>query len=417
MAEWITPRIRADGDPDRENCAALAWAASGAMALTGFATGAPLISPAPAYGLLREVTRQLSAATGATGSRVEVDAAEILSGRAGLRGLRCGGRCSAGGTSRLLRAADGWCAVTLARPDDIDSVPAILGHGTDGDPWSALEAALPHWPATDFADRAQLLGVPAAALPAVPDHATPWRTTRIAAPSAPAPIRELVVVDLSSMWAGPLCARILGQAGAHVVKVESAHRPDGARYGDPRFFDWLHAGHEFRGIDFRSDCGRTELAELIDTADIVIEASRPRALAQLGLAPEQREHRAGKVWLSITGYGRAEPMRVAFGDDAAVAGGLVGWDGGGPVFCADAVADPLSGVCAALAVVSAVRAGGGVLIDLSMRDTAAAFATAPALRHGPHPMRRGIDGWVVGCPELRRSQAVSPPRTLQRGES
>ena len=58
---------------------------------------------------------------------------------------------------------------------------------------------------------------------------------------------------------------------------------------------------------------------------MVIEASRPRALAQLGLAPEMIPHRDGQVWLSITGYGRAAPERAAFGDDAAVAGGLVGW--------------------------------------------------------------------------------------------
>ena len=61
----------------------------------------------------------------------------------------------------------------------------------------------------------------------------------------------------------------------------------------------------------------------------MIETSRPRALAALGLAPEMIPHRHGQVWLSITGYGRAAPERVAFGDDAAVAGGLVGWARGG----------------------------------------------------------------------------------------
>ncbi|MET9491196.1 CoA transferase [Nocardia sp. NPDC006630] len=385
------------------------------MALTGHETGPPLISPAPAYGLLREAVRLLSAMTGDTGPRVEVDAAEILSGRAGLRGLRRAGLRSAGGTSRLLRTADGWCAVTLARPDDIESVPAILGCAPVTDPWAALEEAVTHWPAAVFADRAQLLGVPAAALPAAPGNAPPWHTTRISAPTAATSMRGRLIVDLSSMWAGPLCARLLGLAGARVVKVESLHRPDGARHGDTRFFEWLHSGHEFRGIDFRSTGGRAELSELIDTADIVIEASRPRALAQLGLAPEHREHHAGKVWMSITGYGRADPARVAFGDDAAVAGGLVGRHGGEPAFCADAIADPLSGICAALAAVSAVRAGGGVLIDLSMRDTAAAFASAPALRHGDHPVRRGADGWIVECPERRRSQTVLPPHILQQG--
>ncbi|MDN2502875.1 CoA transferase, partial [Nocardia nova] len=145
----------------------------------------------------------------------------------------------------------------------------------------------------------------------------PWQLSRLA---APAPWRDLtgrLVVDLSSMWAGPLCAHILGRAGARVIKVESPHRPDGAR-ADHHFFDTLHAGHEFRTVDFRTDSGRAELAALLAAADIVIEASRPRALAQLGLGPDRRGLRPGQIWVGLTGYGRSEPMRVAFGDDAAV---------------------------------------------------------------------------------------------------
>jgi hypothetical protein len=140
---------------------------------------------------------------------------------------------------------------------------------------------------------------------------------------------------------------------------------------------------------------------------VVIEASRPRALAQLGLAPDAASRRAGQVWLSITGYGRGVPDWVAFGDDAAVAGGLVGWDSGEPVFCADAAADPLAGVCGALAVACSMAAGGGHLIDLSMRAAAAAFAAAPALCPGPHQMRSST---VVECSCQGRIQPVLPPR-------
>jgi crotonobetainyl-CoA:carnitine CoA-transferase CaiB-like acyl-CoA transferase len=218
-----------------------------------------------------------------------------------------------------------------------------------------------------------------------------------------------LVVDLSSMWAGPLCARLLGLAGARVVKVESAGRPDGARAGDQRFFDWLHGGHRSVVVDFLSASGRAALAALVGRADVVIESSRPRALAALGLAPEAIAHRDGQVWLSITGYGRAGAAadRVAFGDDAAVAGGLVGWEGDGePVFCADAIADPLTGVAGALAVARSAAAGGGELIDLPMRAVAASFAAAPDVAHGAHEMRP--DG-TVRCAWIRRDQAVLPP--------
>jgi crotonobetainyl-CoA:carnitine CoA-transferase CaiB-like acyl-CoA transferase len=236
-----------------------------------------------------------------------------------------------------------------------------------------------------------------------------------------------VVVDLSSMWAGPLCARLLGLAGADVIKVEATDRPDGARAGSRRFFDWLHGGHRSVALDFRAESGRRALAALLAAADVVIEASRPRALAQLGLAPEMISHRDGQVWLSITGYGRGDSGLaglVAFGDDAAVAGGLVGWtdgsrNGGGqgvgePVFCADAIADPLTGLCGALAVARSIASGGGELVDLSMRSVAAGFAAAPAVDHGPHSVRvRPAEGGdaeaVVTCARLEREQAVLPP--------
>lgn len=407
-------------------CPVLGWAASGAMALTGQPDGAPVASPAPALARLGTVTDQLAQATRQTGTEVRADPAELLTVRAALSGFTRRGRVSAGGSSRLLRSADGWCAVTLSRDDDVTAVPAILGSlgltapvAPDGkaDAWAALAAAAIARPAGVLADAAQLLAVPAAALPVKrPPRATaagtPWRTTRIAAPSPAARLAGAVVADLSSMWAGPLCARLLGLAGARVVKVETPDRPDGARAGDRSFFDWLHAGHRSLLADFRTGSGRASLAALLGIADVVIESSRPRALANLGLAPEMIPHPDGQVWLSITGYGRAEPERVAFGDDAAVAGGLVGWTGGEgqpaePVFCADAIADPLTGACGALAVARSLAEGGGQLIDLSMRAVAASFAAAAGPDHGPHEVRP--DGTLV-CPRLGVEQAVLPPR-------
>jgi hypothetical protein len=82
------------------------------------------------------------------------------------------------------------------------------------------------------------------------------------------------------------------------------------------------------------------------------------------------------------------------------------------VFCADAIADPLTGLCGALAVARSVAGGGGELIDLSMRAVAACFAAAPAVDHGPHSVRAagaGADA-IVTCARLGREQAVRPPR-------
>jgi crotonobetainyl-CoA:carnitine CoA-transferase CaiB-like acyl-CoA transferase len=175
-----------------------------------------------------------------------------------------------------------------------------------------------------------------------------------------------------------------------VVKAESISRPDGARRGPPAFFDLLHAGHESVAVDFADKEGRAALRRLVGRADVVIEASRPRALAQLGVDMDRivSEGRC-RVWISLTGYGRRGEAAqwVAFGDDAAVAGGLVARDPGrGPCFCADAIADPLAGLHAAAAALTALADGGRWVVDVALARAAAACADPlPAWSAGAGP--------------------------------
>src|SRR5262249_36579837 len=133
-----------------------------------------------------------------------------------------------------------------------------------------------------------------------------------------------LVIDLSSLWAGPLCSHLLHKLGADVVKIESTRRPDGARRGPALFFDLMNAGKRSVALDFSSREGRESLHALVRKADIVIEGSRPRALRQLGLDAEQVIAECVTTWVSINGYGRDEPQEnwIAFGDDAGVAAGL-----------------------------------------------------------------------------------------------
>jgi predicted amidohydrolase YtcJ len=170
---------------------------------------------------------------------------------------------------------------------------------------------------------------------------------------------------------------MLSLAGARVIKVESETRPDGAREGPPAFFDLLHAGQECVALDFRTTGGRANLRRLLTRADVVIEASRPRALSQLGVgADDVLASGRPRVWVSITGFGHtgAGARRVAFGDDAAVAGGLVAWDEAGPCFCAAAIAGPAAGLLAAAAVVTALGRGGRWLLDVALSGVAAFLA-------------------------------------------
>ncbi|WP_420312958.1 CoA transferase [Streptomyces sp. YS-B37] len=310
---------------------------------------------------------------------VPVDLPSALFLRAQLAGLERPSRTSANGSCHLLRTADGWVAVNLARPDDLAAVPALLALLGSPDEPEGLHAAVRRNTATEVAEAARLLGIAAAVpgsaqggRPAV--HAERWGERRFRA------MAGIRVVDLSALWAGPLCARLLGLAGARVVKVESATRPDGARYGTPAFYRWLHDGHGSVVVDFAPGA----LDAIVAEADVVIEASRPRALRRLGLRAEEfLAARPGRVWVGITGYGR-ENDRIAFGDDAAVAGGLTGHDPvGDPVFLGDALADPVTGVFAAQAVARSLAEGGGELLCVSMSACAATLADARNLAQPP----------------------------------
>jgi hypothetical protein len=353
------------------DAAAQDWGATGLAFLTGMPDGPPDFSRATVLAEARRVAAHLSARIG-----VDLDAATLLAGRAAQLGLPRGGRVSPGGATRLLTARDGWCAVTLSRADDVDAIPALIerddvaGDGT----WNAVEKWVATRPVDEVVGRARLLGLPAAVLGEAPAAGPVVR--RIGAATSPRPWSGLLVVDMSSMWAGPLCGQILTRAGATVVKVESMARPDGTRAGPRSFFDWMNGGKFCYAADFDD---LSALLALLATADVVLTSSRPAALAHRRIGPDDVPGRDGRVWLRITGHGAggAGADFVAFGDDAAVAGGLVGRSADGPVFCADAIADPLTGLEAAAAVVEALARGGGELIDVAMSAVAAGYAGLP----------------------------------------
>ncbi|HEY5876273.1 MAG TPA: CoA transferase, partial [Ilumatobacteraceae bacterium] len=316
------------------------WEAAGLARLTG-RPGGPAPPPPPALvDALWELPQVLAWATASFGEPVVVDGLELLAERARATGFRRGGSRSVGGVSRLLACADGWIAVSLARPDDIDALPAWLGiePPPSGERrWIAVADAVRSRPAAEVVGQARLLALPVAAVGEMAGTAPAVRLSPLGdldRPSAPGPAgRRPLVVDLSSLWAGPLCGRLLRSAGARVVKVEGANRPDGARFGPPSFFALMNDGKEELVVDLRTATGVGELRELLCAADVVIEASRPRALEQLGLdARSLAGESAARAWVAITGYGQNPPERewVAFGDDAAAAGGLVVWDDEGP---------------------------------------------------------------------------------------
>jgi hypothetical protein len=386
------------------------------MALTGHADGPPLPAPGRLVACAEATAAELErlAVAGGLDSLAGLDAPALLGERAALLGLARRGATAPGGSCRLLPAADRWLALNLARPDDVALLPAWLGEGDCGDPWDFVRSRIAQHRAAEVVERARLLGLAAAVAEDPPQEASPW--CRVAARGRPVPRRRGEtprVVDLSSLWAGPLCAHLLGLVGARVIKVESTRRPDGARLGPPAFFDLMNGAKRSVALDFSDAGDRAQLRRLLGWADIVVESARPRALSQLGIDAEALVRAVpGLVWVSITGYGRRDPGAnwVAFGDDAAAAAGLVvatAAGSGTPLFCGDAIADPLTGLHAALAALRAWREGGGVLLDLALREVAAhALGPRPARENAK--LHRSGDGWEIEVGGER--QAVLPPR-------
>jgi len=369
------------------------WAASGAMALTGL----PDLPLGPPGGLVEGIDRLADPFPG-------LDALALLGERAALMGLWRRGTTSCGGSCRLLPAAQCWLAVSLPRAADMELVPAWLelevAPVTAPETWSAVAHALMRRDPDELVARAALLGLPVAR---VGEATASPGVVRVRLGSGPARHpADCLVVDLSALWAGPLCGDLLAGAGATVVKVESTGRPDGARRGPRPFFDLLNGRKQSVALDFDSPEGRRGLRALLGRADVVLEASRPRALEQLGIGAADVVRADGpQVWVSITGYGRGGDAanRVAFGDDAAAAGGLVVWHEEAPMFCADAIADPLAGLAAAGACLEAMAAGGRWLLDVSMAGVCGGLV-GPTLSVAP--------GLTVADPRARPPLASSP---------
>ena len=371
------------------------WAASGAVALTGYPNAAPLVPPGRAATFVRSRLAGL-------GLTLE----GLLGERAAYAGLQRRAPWSCGGSFRILPTADGWLGLSLARDSDRAFVPALVEREDVTDLWAAVTAWAAKIPGAVAEQRLRLLGMPGGVVPRHPPADRPGVIARALGRRRRSAAGGPLVVDLTSMWAGPLCAHLLGALGAHVVKVESADRPDGARRGTPEYFDLLHRGHEMTTLDFKTQL--PQLRELISRADLVLEASRPRALRQLGIIAEDVVA-SGTSWLSITARGRVSKS-VGFGDDVAASAGLVVRGGGTePLPAGDAVADPVAGVAAAVAAVDALAAGQARLIDVSM------LHVVSETLEGTDPMTPAVSaveggGGAWWGPAPTRAGVVAPPR-------
>ena len=200
------------------------------------------------------------------------------------------------------------------------------------------------------------------------------------------PLAGVRVIDFTMGWAGPQATRFLADLGADVVKVESRGHPDWWRGweadqgGDPPAielrsnFNALNRGKRGVALDLTSEEGLSQARDLLAGADVVVESFAAGVLDKLGLGQAvQRELRPGVISLSMPAFGNGGPLSAvrAYGSTVEQASGLpfvngeAGWD---PCLQHVAIGDPVAGVFAAAAVLTALAGRGrlgGSDIDLA----------------------------------------------------
>lgn len=370
------------------------------MHLTGDPEGPPLAIPRDEVTALDTLVR-----------RFGVDAA-VIGERAATASLSRGGHISCGGRTRLMRAGDGWVALSLARDEDLELLPALVGFEAAGldEAWEKLGPEIELRSAGELDERAELLGLGLGVVGAHTGPMTAAGSPRSGAQAPPVPL----VVDLSALWAGPLCAHLLQLHGAEVIKVEDVNRPDGSRRGQRKFFDLLNQEKLSVALDFRTPQGRSQVIDLLSAADVVVTSSRARAFGQLGIGVDDvLATSSDKVWTAITAYGWSS-NRVGYGDDVAAATGLVAWGpfDGEPRFAGDAIADPLCGIEAAALTLDCLARGGRWFVDASLAGASVKQRPldVPAAAAEAHDDRWTFRGRAVEVPRARVPGA--PARAL-----
>jgi hypothetical protein len=291
----------------------------------------------------------------------------LVTERARYLGLKNPSQISANGSCRIMCTSTGWIALNLAREDDWTLLPAWLRGKASNYDWDIIAELICNRTGAELVERGRLMGLPVAELNSC--SGSHWYDVSIKGKFTDSQRPSPLVIDLSSLWAGPLCSHLLLQAGARVITVESVRRPDTTRDRSPEFHNLLNSGKKNVMLDLSDKTSVATLVKLLQKADIVIEGSRPRALRQLGIDAEKIvKQTPGLTWVGISGYGRKEPQAnwVAFGDDAAVAAGAVDLVDGRPAFIGDALSDPLTGIHAAIAAWSGWQSNRSSLIDISL---------------------------------------------------
>ena len=200
---------------------------------------------------------------------------------------------------------------------------------------------------------------------------------------ADGPLADLRVIDLSTVLAGPGCARHLADFGADVIKVERPGGGDTVRdmgWRDPAddvTLFWKMAGRGKRAVvlDLKTPEGLAIVRRLIDSADVLVENFRPGKLEALGLGPDVLLASNPRLVITrVTGFGQTGPYarRPGFATLAEAMSGFAGVNGepdGAPLLPPIALTDEVTAIVAAFATMVAVHSGVGQVVDVNLLES------------------------------------------------
>ncbi|MEX1253355.1 MAG: CoA transferase [Dehalococcoidia bacterium] len=231
----------------------------------------------------------------------------------------------------------------------------------------------------------------------------------------PKPLEGVRILDLTQVYAGPTCTRILSDLGAEVIRMEAPSRLDVTRnlihtdndgqelpWERALYFTIRNAGKKEIVVDLNQERGRELLRGLIAQSDVFAESFTPRVMRAFELDYEHaKQIKPDIVMISLSGYGQDGPYSdwSAYGMGLEPASGvaqLTGYPGGPPLRTGMSFTDPYSGFLGAGAVLAALRyrarTGKGQYIDLSEQEAAVPLAGAALMdfaMNGRLPERAG----------------------------
>ena len=225
------------------------------------------------------------------------------------------------------------------------------------------------------------------------------------------PLAGVRVLDFSRVLAGPLCAQVLGDFGADVVKIEHPERGDdtrdwGLRVGrtETAYFNSMNRNKRSITLDLQDPAGRDQALELVRKADVLVQNFKFGGMQKMGLGYEQlHEINPRLIYCSVAGYNSSGPEAKRPGYDLVVQGeaGLMGINGEAtqpPLKFGVAVVDLMTGMYSAQAILAALyereRTGVGRHIEMALFDCGlmvTAYYGLEALLMGEDPPRYGND--------------------------